>query len=277
MFTNIKSKLVNRGYWEEAGEGGAGEGGVVDPIINEDKEKDAALAAKLEAEKAKKISDNEASLLKEVMTRKAKQQELEAKLKETENRLNMFSGIDLDEVKQLVEEKKTQAQKKLEEQGQWEQLKAQMKQENEKAVQSYADLVKQQEDRLQQQQQLIDKLTIGNSFASSQFIKEELNLSAEKAKTIYGTFFDILEDKVVPYNKPKGSADRVQLVGADGEPLSFEAALKKLIDADPDKDLLIKSKSKPGSASSSLGKRVEEKQPQLSGKDRIAAALSMAK
>jgi hypothetical protein len=273
MFTNIERKLLSRGYLEETSEGGAGEGGDSELLAAQQAQEEAAKA-KLEEEKAKKISDNEASLLKEVMTRKAKQKELEDKLKEAETKLNQFSGIDLNEVKQLVEDKKTQAQKKLEEQGQWEQLKAQMKEANEKAVQSYADLVKQQEERLAQQQQLIDKLTLGNSFASSQFIKDELNLSPEKAKTIYGSFFDISEDKVVPYNKPKGSSDRVQLVGADGEPLSFEAAIKKIIDSDPDKELLVKSKSKPGSASTSLGKKVEQGKPQLSGKDRIAAALA---
>jgi hypothetical protein len=53
----------------------------------------------------------------------------------------------------------------------------------------------------------------------------------------------------VVYDKPAGAKDRAPLVDAKGDPLPFDAAIAKLVDADEDRDSMKKSKMKPGSGS----------------------------
>ena len=229
----------------------------------------------IDEQEQQKPSDTEAKLLKEVMQRKAKAKELEDEMKALKDQLNAYSGINLEEVKSLIEEKKANEMKSLEEKGQWEALKNQMKEENMKLLKEQMDKASQLQSIVTQQQELIDKLTLGSSFNSSGFILNELNLSPEKAKIIYGNHFEIENGVVVAYDKPRGSANRVQLIDADGEALGFDEAIKKIIDADPDKNILLKQKTKIGSASSTLpiGSKVEPKKPELSGIEKIRAAL----
>ena len=188
--------------------------------------------------------------------------------------LSKFEGINLDEVKELLNNKKDMENKKLEDQGQWDLLKKQMAEENSKLVKAHADKAVELQALADFQQQKIDKLTLGHSFSTSNFINNELTLSSEKTRIIYGSYFELEGDKVVAYDKPKGAQNRVQLVDASGEPLSFEDSLRKIIEADPDKERLIKSKVKAGSGSSTTGDRVNlASQVQLKGMDRIAKAL----
>jgi hypothetical protein len=69
-------------------------------------------------------------------------------------------------------------------------------------------------------------------------------------------------------------------VDASGTPLSFDEAFKKIIEADPEKDFLLKSKVKVGAGSASpipAGKtaHVASAQPQeKSGVSRIASGLA---
>ena len=79
------------------------------------------------------------------------------------------------------------------------------------------------------------------------------------------------------YNKSSDHADRAMLVNVDGDSLAFEDAIKKIIDADPDRDMLIKSKSKQGSNSITSNATVEQAKPVLVGMDRILSALNSVK
>lgn len=95
----------------------------------------------------------------------------------------------------------------------------------------------------------ISELTVGSAFAQSQFIRDELALTPSKTRVVYGNHFEFVDGKVVAFDKPAGAANRTPLVDAQGEPLAFEAALKKIVDADPDRDQLLRSKMKQGAAS----------------------------
>lgn len=265
-FSILRDKLISRGYWDEAGSGD-GEGGVggtppVDPPV-------------VPPADPAKPSDSEARLLKESMARKAKIAEKEAEIQTLKEQLDKFSGVDLDEVKLLIETKKNAQIKELEDKQQWEALKTQMRDENAKVVKETLDKFNALQDVTAKQQAIIDKLTLGNSFNTSAFILNELNLSPEKTKIIYGGHFDIEGDRAVAYDKPKGTEGRVQLVNADGDALSFEDAIKKIVDADPDKALLLKTKKKEGSGSSSLGLAAKmPPQAQPKGLGRIEKALN---
>lgn len=224
-----------------------------------------------------KTSEAEAKLLKEVMQRKAKNKELEDELAGVKTKLSLFDGIDLEEVKTLLNDKQNAEIKKLEEKGQWDTLKEQMKQENAKLLAEQATKAAELKSLIEKQQEMIDKLTLGNSFNTSNFILNELNLSPEKAKIIYGQNFELNGDKVVAYDKPKSDPNRVPLVNADGDFLSFEDAIKKIIDADPDKNILMRSKAKQGAGSNTLpaNAKVEQQKTKLTGMARIQSALNI--
>ena len=225
----------------------------------------------------KKPTDAEAKLLKEVMDKKTALRKTQAELDEVKARLKDFEGLDAAEIRALLDEKKALETRKLEEKGEWDRLKAQMAEENKKAVDAVNAQLAAEKNRGDALARQVAELTVGGAFSSSAFIKDELTLPPSKARALYGSHFEYDAEKiaVVAYDKAAGAAERTLLVDAQGEPLPFEAALKKLIDADPDRDQITKSKVKVGTGSRTTekGKAPAQTFEQPKGIDRIAAAL----
>lgn len=224
----------------------------------------------------RKPTDEEAKLIKEVMNKKKALQKLQDELAEKEKvfkQLEELGGLDL--LKQVITDKKTAEQKKLEERGEWDRLKSQMNEEHGKIL---SDLQRQLEEVRSQNSSLmgeISNLTVGSAFAQSSYIKEDLVIPPAKVKALYGSYFEFQDGKPVAYDKPAGAAERTMLVDAKGDALDFESAIKKIIDTDPDRDQLLKSKIKQGSGSHTNNKT--EKPGQLekpAGINRIHAALA---
>lgn len=192
--------------------------------------------------------------------------------------LKQYEGLDVSKVRTLLKEKEDAETEQLTKQGEWERLKARMAEEHTKSLEKASNDLKAMQDALSASESLVFKLTIGNYFATSKFVNEELTLTPSKARIVYGNNFQVEDGKTVGYDKPKGSEGRTPLVDATGEPLAFEAALKKIIDADPDKDSLIRSKIKPGSDSTTGGKSkpTDVNKVELHGTSRISAGLKKA-
>lgn len=235
-----------------------------------DKDAADALAAE-EAKKKSGLSDKEAELLREVMEKKTKLKELEKQLADANKR---FEGIDPDEVKKLLAEKKTLEEAELEKKGEWDRLKARMAEENGKAVDGFKKQLQDLGSVNQTLAKTIEDLTVGQAFANSSFITDETILTPSKARVIYGSFFEIEEGKVVAYDKPRGATSRTKFVDAAGEAVSFEDAIKKIIDLDTDKDRLLRAKSKPGAESKSDPVKKKPEETELKGVSRIRAALA---
>jgi len=220
-----------------------------------------------------KPSESEAKLLKEVMTRKQAQKDLE-------NKLKAFGEVTPEQVKALLDAEATRkaaeadAQKSdLEKRGEFDRLKQVMLDEHEKTVGTKDTRIGELETTNQSLIKQIEDMTVGASFASSKFIGEEMLLTPSKARVVYGTHFDVKDGKVVGYDKPAGAPERTTLVNGRGEPLSFEDAMKKLVEIDPERDSLLRSKSKPGSGSNQpAGGPKDEKVSK--GIGRISAGLA---
>lgn len=260
--------------------GGGGGGGGDDAAAKAAAEKAAAekeAADKLAAEEAAKKktpTDEEAKLLKENMQRKAKIDELSKEvdtLKALKTQLEGLGGLDA--IEALVKEKKTAEEKNLEAKGEWDRLKSRMAEEHAKTVKELKDAQEAVNKQLNQATSQINELTIGSSFSASEFLKTESTLTATKARVIYGDHFDLKDGKVVGYDKPRSAADRTALVDGYGNPLPFEAAIRKIVEADPEKDSLIKSKAKPGAGSGTRKTDPEKKTDGGSSIDRITAGL----
>lgn len=251
---------------ENRGEEGAG---------NEDKSKgkEPADGGKKNDDKPK-VSDREAELLREVMEKKGKIKDL---TKELEDFKKKYEGIDPDEVRQIIADRKKAEEEELEKKGEWERLKARMADEHKAEIakkEQELAAVRSEVDALRKQ---IEELTVGQSFSNSTFIKDELILTPAKARVVYGAYFEVEDGVVVAYDKPRGASERTKLVNGSGEPLGFEEALRRIVENDQEKDQLLRSKLKPGANSGTKDVKVPVEKPELRGRERIKAVLSAQK
>jgi hypothetical protein len=235
-----------------------------------------------------KPSDREAQLLKESMSRKEKIGQLEARLAE-------FEGIDPKAFREMQErlqafdqKERDQVNAKLVEQGRFDEALAAMRAEHEGVLnqvrtQSSAELQAANQEREQLRAQLsayqaqIEDLTVGAAFGNSAFIREELvqAMNPERSRRLYGDHFDIVEGKVVGYDKPRGQDGRVPLVDKDGQPVSFDEAFKRVLSSQSDYETLIRSSVKPGAGSGTRDDKATDPAKKIgTGVNRIAAALN---
>lgn len=221
-----------------------------------------------------KPSDAEAKLLREVMDKKTKLRDTETQLAQVKEQLKKFEGIDPEAVRKLLGEKAEAERKKLEEKGNWDALRQQMNEAHEKDLKARDELLSQTKEQLTSLQSQIAELTVGNAFGQSKFIHEELVLTPSKTRQVYGSHFEFNGEQIVAYDKPIGAKTRTMLVDGKGDPLSFEAAMKKLVELDPDRDQLLKSKARQGAGSRTDNRgSAPEKKTEMSARDRIAAGL----
>ena len=197
-----------------------------------------------------KISDAEAQLLKDMMkhkesakTEKAAREALEAKLKE-------FEGIDPKAVRELLDKQAKAAEAELEKKGEWDALKQNMIKAHGEDTAKLQAKIDELSGTVKARDNTIDELTIGTQFSNSKFLKEETTLaSATKARALYGNHFELVDGVLTAFDKPKGSKERAPLVDASGNALDFDVAMRKIIEADPDKDALLRTAAKPGAGS----------------------------
>lgn len=260
--------------------GGQGDGGQSAP--NSDKSKAGGEGGQGgQGDPARKPSDEEARLLKENMKKKDQIEKLGKDLESAKAVLSQLEELGgLDAVKALVQKQKDDETRALEAKGEWERLKERMAGEHKTAVKTLEDQIAALRGELDASKSQIVELSIGTQFSQSQFIAQELTLTPSKARVVYGDYFDVQDGKVIGYDKPRGAANRTAIVDASGEPVAFEAALKKIVESDPDRDHLIKAKVKPGAGSdnrapaSAARQAVQARQEQnKTGVSRIAAGL----
>ena len=106
----------------------------------------------------------------------------------------------------------------------------------------------------------LDQLAIDRSFNDSKFLRDKVALPVGKVRALFHQHAEIVDGETVVYDKPAGAAKRTMLVDSAGKPLGFEAAIEKVIMADPDKDDLLKSTLKPGAGSRSDGGKTDTDQ-----------------
>ena len=241
---------------------------------------DAAAAAKVAKDKAEAdaaeaaakaagMNAESAKLLKEVMEKKAA-------LKETQEKLKAFEGIDPAEYKKLKAAADAAEVAAAEAKGDFERVKTLMGAEHVKVVKAKDEALGLKDADIAKMRAQIDELTIGASFNSSEFVKEEIILTPTLARTAYGDYFEVVDGQIVAYDKKKGASERTKMVDATGSLLSFEASMKKLIEADPDRDRILKSKLKVGPSSKTTDGTVKTIDSGEGGRHRITAALNAA-
>lgn len=242
-------------------------------------EADRAAAQLAEAEKAAKEktdgkpTDAEAKLIKEIMKLKA---EKKAEADKAKSLSEQLSGIDLDAAKEALRKMEEAETAELERKGEYQRL---LEKQREAAETDKAAIMKQLEDIQKERESLakaVDELTLGNAFANSKFIQEKLALTPSKTRALYASHFEIKDGQLVAYDKPAGSTNRTTIINASGDPVAFEAAIEAIINADPDKDYLIKSEQKPGAGSkgTNIDSSLKQRDNNKSSLDKIAEGLT---
>lgn len=223
-----------------------------------------------------KLKAANAKLLKEAMKKKAALKAAEKKAADAAAALAAYDGVDPAKVKALIKAEQDAEAAAAEAKGDFDRVKQMMVEEHTREKKTLEDQIAELRAQINARDTTIGDLTIGTQFATSTFIRENLLLTPAKARKLYGSHFEMTGDGLVAYDKPAGEANRTQLVNASGDPLPFEEALKRLVDADPDRDTLLKVKLKPGSNSSTTTPEKTSKKEgvgEVYGVSRIAAGL----
>lgn len=233
----------------------------------------------VEAGKKSNISDSEAKLLKDVMAKKNALKVANDSLLKVNEQLKAFEGIDPAQVRDMLKQRKEAETAQLESQGNWDKLKAQMAEAHVVEMTGAKTQLSALEITVAEQANTISELTVGNAFKNSDFIKDELLMTLSKTRIAYNSHFSYEDGVIVGYDKPSSSKDRSLLVDSVGEPLKFEEALKKIVDADPDRDQLLRSKVKQGSGGGTDPKAKvppasSVKAVAQSGREKITGAIS---
>ncbi len=201
-----------------------------------------------------KLSDADAKLLKDLMAQKTRAKTLETELVDAKKRLADFEGVDPAKARKLLADEEEAARKAAEARGEYDRLLAQMGERHQTEQAALSARLGDSQTLVATLQKDIAELTVGSAFAGSAFVTSDLTLTANKARVIYGAHFEYKDGKVVGYDKPAGASDRTLLVSSTGEALSFDEALRALVDKDPDRDRLLRGKAKSGAGSSTVTK-----------------------
>ena len=227
------------------------------------------------------MSDSDAKLLKELMAQKNRAKELAAELEGAKKRLSDFDGVDPAKARKLLADEEEAARKAAEARGEYDRLLAQMGERHQAEQAALNGRLSEAQTTVSALQKEIAELTVGSAFSGSAFVNSDLTLTATKARVIYGSHFEYKDGKVVGYDKPAGASDRTMLVSSTGEALSFDEALRVLVEKDPDRDRLLRGKAKAGAGSATVTKgakaatELAEKsaESKLTGAAKIAAGL----
>ncbi len=263
--------------------------------VNDDPDAEAEAAKKAEEEAAakkteevdddpkdKKPSDAEAALLKDVMKNKEARKAAEKRAAELEAQLG---DIDIDEYKALKAEREeaAEAKKKAEEEaaiaaGDFEKVRAQMTEQYEGQIETLktelGGELETTKAELAKARATIEDLTVGSQFNTSKLITDETVYTPSKARRLYGDHFEVEDGKVVAYDKPRGAEDRTRLVDAKGNPADFETAMRRIIEADPEKDDIFLASIKPGASSEPGAKTAKKETAPATSRDKIMSGMS---
>lgn len=244
-----------------------------------------------ESGEGEQLSQREADLVKEVMKKKGK-------IGELTEQLNQFKGVDLEKYQAFLakEQEALTAEKLAEEQrlvseGKVEELLALRDQENKGAISQIVEQHKVAmaasesakaalEAEVATLRSTIEELTVGSAFNGSELIRNKLvsAFTPERTRKLYGEHFDIVDGKIVGYDKPRTDTSRVKLVDSEGNAAGFEDALARIIQSGGDANAMFRSSAKQGVGSYSLNESQYTPTATIGeGVDRITAALNKAK
>ena len=253
----LRQLMLRQGYMQEAIDGtlDTGSAGTTPPETAPPADAPADAPAEESVEELKSrlsaLEQEKAELLKDTMKKKGK-------VKELSETLGRFGDVTPERLSELLEAEKTRIdaetdaeRQRLESKGQWDKLKQQMVDQHTTELDSLRGTLTTEQTEKQALLNQILELTVGQSFSQSRYLTEETVLPPSKARAFYGSHFDVVDGKVVGFDKPQGASDRTMLVDAKGEAVEFETAISRIVSSDPDCAYITRSRQKTGAQSTS--------------------------
>lgn len=243
---------------------------VLDKTTEEKEQTETKTEKTVEKETENKPSDREAELLKEVMKLKEAKKKSDADAKSLKDTL---STIDLDKAKAALAKVEEIENAELERKGEYQRLLDKQKELAAVETKTLKDELENLKAELASKDTLVNRLTVGSNFSNSSYIKDNLTLTPNKTEVIYGSYFDLVDGNLVGYDKPKGYSNRTMLIDSAGDALGFDKAIEAIVNADPEKDSLIKSKMKTGASSKSTDVKVDTAPKYVDPLDKLQAGI----
>lgn len=232
----------------------------------------ARVAAEAAAAEAARVAAEAAGKTKTDAEAKAALEAATAELEALKAKLAAFDGVDAEEAKAnaakvaaaeaAAEEAKKEAKKAAKEKAQAENDVAALTKIQAEEHKAELDRVRAEKEARDGEvttlQAQLNNIRVENAFANSKFINDETILTGQKAQRLFSDYVEVVDGQVTVYDKPAGDPKRAKVMDSKGNALPFNEAITKVINADPDKDSLLKSKTKPGAATKTVdGKPVE--------------------
>lgn len=169
--------------------------------------------------------------------------------------------------------KAREEEEKLRRAGDFDTLKARMAEEHQKELTAAEQRAKDLQEIANRLQNQVKATAVTAAFAGSAFITENTVLSPSLAKKLYEDHVDIEDDAVVVYDAPRGAAKRSPIVDARGNAMAFDEAIKRVIEADSERDRILRSKQKAGSGQPHAGVKAPAARDEPTGLARIRLGL----
>lgn len=149
------------------------------------------------------------------------------KLREVEERLSKFDGVDPEEFLRLKEERELAEKKKLEEQGKWEELKAQMIEAHKSELHAKDELIRTAQERHAKLEADYNDSILTNAIAAEAASERVINPIVVKLILAQEAKVEVLEDgrRLIKFCKPDGT---VKLDSKSGEPLGVKQRLEEM-------------------------------------------------
>jgi hypothetical protein len=181
---------------------------------------------------------------------------LQAELAARDARLATYDGLDPEAAKAAIAAKseaeaaRVAAERaKAEAEGNWERVRELMVEERDAREAKLKAEIDELRSGNQSTQQRLDSLTLDRAFSDSKFIRDDVALSPAKIRHLFNDYVDLVDGSPVVYDKPKDAKGRTLVTDGNGKALAFNDAIKKVIEADPDKDSMLKSDARAGAGS----------------------------
>ena len=238
--------------------------------VNEDKPEKPARKTEKKAEKAEAgVSSAELAKLKK------ERDDAQKRAAEAADLVKRYEGIDPDKARKMLADAERAEEEARLARGEFEAVKKQMIERHEAEKKSLAEEVERLKSSVMSAQSTIEELTVGVSFSTSKFISDKTVFTPKKARAIFGAHFDVVDGRVVGYDKPRGSDGRSPIVDGNGNPASFDEAIQKIVESDEDRDRILKATVTSGADSKpAKGKAQDDpSSSQVRGLGKITAAL----
>lgn len=169
---------------------------------------------------------------------------------------DQFAGLDPEAARKAIADAEVaqkaaaEAEKeKLKAEGNFEKLRELQAAEAEAAIKVAQDAQAAAEAAAKEAREELVKAKVETAFANSTYLQTETILPAPHAQRLYGDHVEVENGVVVVYDKPAGADKRAKIMDSKGNALPFNDAIAKLIEVDPAKDSLLKTKTFPGAGS----------------------------